>query len=543
MNGRRGLRSVNWRSLLAATALSALAVPAAAVGSAHAQVVHAPASLVQQADSAPNRMINVIVEKHGATTAPEALVRRLGGKVTKNLSIINAVAATIPGRAVRRLATNSSVNWLSPDGVVHQEGRSAVNTANLVNYYDSAIGADRIWGRGYDGSGVNVAVVDSGITPDSDLSSGRIVASTSVVPGDPTTTDGYGHGSHVSGIIAGNGSYTNGQYIGIAPRTGIVNVKVFDSKGNASVSTVVSGLQWIFNNAAQYNIKVVNLSLDTSLSESYNVDPLDAASEILWFNKIVVVVAAGNNQMSNPGEIDSPANDPFVITVGAVDDMGTAATTDDTLESFSAYGTTVDGFSKPDVVAPGADIISTLASPTDTLAIQHPSHVATVGWAKMFDMSGTSMATAVVSGAVALLLQTNPNLNPDQVKHLLMTTASPTASSVGTGAGEINVNAASQSWDTSAANTGLSPSHALQVMNHTVGQTWDSASWGSASWGSASWGSASWGSASWGSASWGSASWGSASWISDYWGHTKRHPKGDHGTTGNDPKDRNSYHD
>jgi serine protease AprX len=508
-------RSLNWRSILVATALCVSLTPLLSRASAHAQVLHASPSLLQAAERHPHGMLNVIVEKRGSTAAPETMIREAGGRVGKSLWLINSVAATIPASALGDLASSTSVNWVAPDSAVHHEGGSdgVVNTANLLNKYDSAIGARRLWSQGYQGAGVNVAVVDSGVSSTSDVGGSRILASVSTSATDPTTTDGFGHGSHVAGLIGSNGSASNGQYIGIAPQSGIVSVKVFNGQGLATVSDVVNGLQWIYNNRSTYNIKIVNLSLDTTLAQSYNVDPLDAACEVLWFNSVVVVVAAGNSQSHNPGVLYSPANDPFVITVGAVDDHGTVGTSDDTLASFSSYGTTVDGFAKPDLMAPGVDLISTLASPTDLLAQLHPSHIN----GSFFDMSGTSMAAPVVSGAAALLLETDPSLNPDQVKSRLMSTATQLSSSTGTGAGEVNVYAASQSSSTATANTGLAPSAALTVSGGTTFSTWTSASWGSASWGSASWGSA----------SWGSASWGSSSWDSDYWGKTKKHPHGD----------------
>jgi serine protease AprX len=498
------------------------AVPAAGEVAAHAQSVHASAGFLRSAERAPHRMFRVIVQKRGVTQAPEALIRTSGGRVTRDLSLINAVAATVPGRALDTLARTNSVNWLSPDAAVRQQRGpdGSVNTWNLVNTYDRSIGADQVWAQRYQGANVNIAVVDSGVASTGDLGGTRILAATSVNAGDSTTTDGYGHGSHVAGIIASNGSASSGKYIGIAPKAGIISVKVFNNLGQGTVSDVIAGLQWIYNNRFTYNIRIVNLSLDTTLAQSYHVDPLDAACEMLWFNKILVVVAAGNNQQSAPGTIYSPANDPFVLTVGAVDDAGTPTTSDDTLAPYSAYGTTLDGFSKPDVVAPGADIISTLASSSDYLALAHPSHID----AGFFDMSGTSMAAAVVSGAAALLLETNPSLTPDQIKSRLMSTAAALSPSSGTGAGEVNVYAATQSWSTASANTGVAVCQGLVATASGIGPTWDSASWGSASWGSASWGSASWGSASWGSASWGSASWGSASWGSDYWGKTRKHP-------------------
>jgi serine protease AprX len=312
--------------------------------------------------------------------------------------------------------------------------------------------------------------------------------------------------------------------MGIAPQVNLISVKVSDDNGGAAVSDVVNGLQWVYTNAATYNIRVVNLSLNSTVADSYQVDPLDAAVETLWNAGIVVVASAGNNGSTNAGTLFAPANDPFVITVGAVNDQGTATTADDAVASFSAFGTvpvstTVgsnSAITKPDLVAPGVNIVSDLASSGDTLAVAHPDHVVTYnGCTCYFRMSGTSMAAPMVAGAAALLLQARPTLTPNQVKYRLTATATPLGVP-GSGAGEVNVAGAIQSASTASANQNLALAAALQPGKPAA--SWGSASWGSASWGSASWGSASWGSASWGSASWGSASWGSASWGSDYWG-------------------------
>ena len=210
-----------------------------------------------------------------------------------------------------------------------------------------------------------MAVVDSGFAGNTDFEvygggGARVVASADMVSTPPDTTDLFGHGTHVGGIIGGNGNQSNGARTGIAPGANLVNVKVADSNGMSYASDLVDGLQWIYDNRAAYNIKVVNISMNSTVPESYHTSPIDAAVEILWFNGITVVVSAGNG---GSGSIFPPANDPFVITVGATDDMGTAALNDDGVASFSAYGTTEDGFAKPDLVAPGRNILSCWPAP------------------------------------------------------------------------------------------------------------------------------------------------------------------------------------
>ena len=201
-----------------------------------------------------------------------------------------------------------------------------------------------------------------------------------------------------------------------------------------------------------YNIRVVNLSLNSTVSDSYNVDPIDAAAEVLWFNGIVVVASAGNNGGNNG--VYAPANDPFVITVGAVDDHGSTNVAKHTLAPYSAYGTTTDGYSKPDLVAPGSNLVSLSGNVNCVLCVAHADHVVNGPSGSIYlRMSGTSMAAAVASGAVALLLQSNPGLTPDQVKYRLEATAH--ALGTGTGAGEVNVYGAVHGTGTASANTGL----------------------------------------------------------------------------------------
>jgi serine protease AprX len=320
---------------------------------------------------------------------------------------------------------------------------------------------------------------------------------------NPTFYDHYSHGSHMAGIVGGNGRSSNGQYMGIAPKANVINVKVSNDDGSATASSAVAGLQWVLNNHSQYNIRVVNLSLNSAAPESYHTSPLDAAVEVLWFHKIVVVVSAGNN---GTAMLYPPANDPFVITVGAVDDKGTASLSDDVIASFSAYGTTGDGVQKPDLVAPGKNIVSLMGDTNGIIPSGHPGNkVGTM----YFRMSGTSTSAPIVSGAAALLLQDEPNLTPDQVKYRLKATANKSwagYTAAKAGAGTVNVYAAIMGTTTQSANTNIAASRLLWTGPKPL------------TWGSVSWDSVSWDSVSWDSVSWDSVSWDSVSWDSDYWG-------------------------
>jgi serine protease AprX len=397
-----------------------------------------------------------------------------------------------------------------------------VQYTTLQNVYPAAIRADKAWKKPpyLDGQGVTVAVVDSGFSSNLDFQvygggGARVVAAADMVSTPPDTNDGYGHGTHVGGIIAGNGNQSNGARTGVAPGANLVNVKVADANGMSYASDLVDGLQWIYNNRVTYNIKVVNISMNSTVAESYQTSPINAAVEILWFNGIVVVVSAGN---SGAGTLYPPANDPFVITVGATDDMGTVSLSDDTVASFSAYGLTEDGFAKPDLVAPGRNILSLLASTNASAYTEHPDNRVDT---YLFRMSGTSMSAPMVSGAVALLLQNEPGLNPDQVKYRLMETANNSWActpnscllfeSGSYGAGYLDIYAAIKSRSTASANIGLQPSQLLSTGSEPI-------MWGSVGWNSVGWNSVGWNSVGWNTVGWNTVGWNTVGWNTDYWG-------------------------
>jgi serine protease AprX len=398
------------------------------------------------------------------------------------------------------------------------EGRSnqcwnCINLNAIQNNYVKAIKANAVWNvspypRGW---GVAVAVVDSGISNHPDFNdywgNSRIVQRVSFVPGSLSPDDFYGHGTHIAGAIAGLGQASSGRYLGVAPEAKLVDVKVMDDWGYGTTSNVIAGLEWIFKNSATFNIKVVNLSLNSRVAESYHESALNAALEVLWFNKITVVVSAGNGGKQR---LYPPANDPFVITVGATDDKGTAAISDDTLASFSAYGMTGDGFLKPDLVAPGTGIIAPLSGDDNNLTWSYPQNKLPAPDTRYYRMSGTSMASGVVAGAVAVLLEDEPTLSPDQIKFRLRSTAQPFSrgESCATGAGYLDLQRAVAGTSTQSANTGLQASQMLWSGSNPV--TWGSVSWNSVSWNSVSWNSVSWNSVSWNSVSWNSVSWNSS---------------------------------
>ena len=468
--------------------------------------------LANIASSNPNRIVHVIVQKMAGDTSVEQDVTGLGGKVTRDLSIINGFAAEITARSALELARISGVRWVSLDAPVISTGcTKCIDTSKLANAYIRAIGADKVWNASpyLQGNGIGVAVVDSGINPNGDLYTtagvNRQIADIRFNSDyNQNPSDGYGHGTHVSSIIGGDGSESGGLYIGVAPMVNIINVKVSNDDGSAMMADVVAGLQWLLENKSTYNIRVVNLSLNSTVAESYNTSPLDAAVEILWFNKIVVVASAGNQ---GSGAIYPPANDPFIITVGATDDKGINGISDDILASFSAYGQTSDGIKKPDLVAPGTNIIARLVNQNMGLALAHPGNK--TASQTYFRMSGTSMAAPIVSGAVAILLQDEPNLTPDQVKYRLTATANKSwagYNSTKCGAGYLDINAAVKGTTTQSANTGIKASQLLTTGSTPI--TWNSVGWNSVGWNSVGWNSV----------GWNSVGWNSVGWNSDYWG-------------------------
>jgi serine protease AprX len=271
---------------------------------------------------------------------------------------------------------------------------------------------------------VAVAVIDTGIAgdlPDFQIPRGgsRVIASAVTNPCARDANDHYGHGTHVAGLIAGNSliynNWAHGKYMGVAPRANLVSVKVSDDDGNTTVLDVIYGIQFSVDHAADYGIRVINLSLSSTVAESYRTDPLDAAAESAWFSGLAVVTAAGNEGAANDGVTYAPANDPWVITAGALDDRGTFTRLDDVLASWSSRGLTQDGVRKPEVLAPGARIVSTLAPNSD---FQHLCPECVVD-SRYFRAGGTSMSAAVVSGAAALLFEEHPNWSPSQLKGAL----------------------------------------------------------------------------------------------------------------------------
>ncbi|MEW9671532.1 S8 family peptidase [Ammoniphilus sp. 3BR4] len=309
----------------------------------------------------------------------------------------------------------------------------------------SAVGSDVAQrAGGLTGKGITIAILDTGIFPHPDLRN-RIIGFRDFINNrNDVPYDDHGHGTHVAGCAAGNGRMSrrriHGQprrgFIGTAPRANLVGVKVVNAQGRFNNSDLIAGIQWCLDHRTRFKIRILNLSLvSDEINERCIDSPLCQAVEAAVKKGLVVTVAAGNRGPNN-NTITSPGNSPLAITVGAVDDHNTITQPDDTVANFSSRGPTRDGRTKPDIVAPGVNIIS-LRAPGSTDDVRKPG--ARVGkW--YFTNSGTSMATPIVSGIVAQILQCRRNLAPRQVKTLLKLNAVNLGLDINKqGNGEVNV--------------------------------------------------------------------------------------------------------
>jgi serine protease AprX len=440
-------------------------------------------------------LVDVIVQGEGSSLPRlRAKAGNRGAAAVRDLALVNGFVATLAAGEIQSLADEPGVVRISPDRLV-------ASTMDVA-----ALASSASWTRspapaaaGPTGRGVVVAVIDSGIYPHEDLGPDGIVATVDFVDsrrsGSPMTADPYGHGTHIAGIIAGRplaSPLGGGFFGGIASGSRLVSLRVLDHRGLGKSSDVIAALAWCVQHRSEYGIRIVNLSLGQPVAEPAALDPLAQAVEKAWQAGLVVVASAGNSGMvaTGYGMISSPGNDPRIITAGALDDHDTAMTRDDAVAGFSSRGPTrFDLILKPDVVAPGVNIIS-LRSPLSTLDRMMPA--ARVSGNQLsrspafepryFEMSGSSMAAALVSGAAALMLEVDPTLTPDDVKARLMRHADHAASQdiYTRGAGAIDI--ASTLAGVERASAAASPavhSDGTMVTIAETGPMWgDATRWG-----------------------------------------------------------------
>ena len=525
----------------------------------------------------------VVTASSGATTAAADAVRDVGGQVTRALPIVHGVAATVPVEDLGALERSPHVTGITPDRPVQMQSlHDAGSVASAVgSMYQTTLmtGAQAYWRAGYTGQGVDIAVIDSGVVPVNGLTAtGKVLngPDLSFESQAPTLAhlDTFGHGTHMAGIAAGrddaapSGAYAgdSSDFIGMAPDARIISVKVADSHGLTDVSQVLAAIDWVVEHRADpgLNIRVLNLSFGTDSYQSYAVDPLSYAVETAWHAGIVVTAAAGNAGWKT-GVLD-PASNPYLIAVGAVDTNGSTSYAQHTVASFSAGG---DGNRNPDLAAPGIHVIG-LRDPNSSIDQANPQAVVDK---RLFLGSGTSQATAVLSGAAALIVSQYPQATADQVKALLTSTAMPLAgpSPALQGAGELDLSqsltaplpvtaaqafapstgagsldgargSVTLTWggvalrgevdifgnpvNTTALANQLNSGTAWQsdVFNGVawtgsgwVGGTWSTSTWTSSSWSSNPWSSNPGSSNQWSSNQWSSNQWSSNQWSSNQW--------------------------
>ncbi|MCH4826757.1 S8 family peptidase [Planococcus halocryophilus] len=394
--------------LVAAAVLSGFAVSLAPT--------HTNAMIVaEQKQPTARYMVGTVAGTQGI----EQAIQQLGGTIVDKWTFIHTYLVEIDPDKAQSIQSVPGVVFVNQDEkVVENKGSSKTSDDKLIaNVYQSVITSDKVLKKGITGKGVTVAVIDSGIANGAQSDFRKRITANAKFSTAGNMSDSFGHGTHVASILGGDGTQSNGVYPGVAPGVNIVNVKVSDDEGKAGEQNLVDGLQWIYDNHEKYNIRVVNISNQIATQQNYKESATNAAVELLWQKGIVVVVSAGNQGGTSCSTCYAPANDPFVITVGSIDDKGTKDTEDDSLKSWSSNGVTSEGFSKPEVVAPGSKI--TAYMPKGDLRGLKPENVVSNDY---FTMGGTSMSTPMVSGIVALMLEQNPNLTPDQVKWILKKT-------------------------------------------------------------------------------------------------------------------------
>ena len=485
--------------------------------------------------------VTVIVSKlNPFDRTPEAAVSDMGGSVGQELPIVDGFVANVPAESVDDLAGVDNVRGLTLNSQVRVEGQYGQNSGVASAVYTDVSRASKAWESGTTGSGVTVALIDTGVDVSGDLA-GRVIGAADFSGENAPYTDSYGHGTFVAGLIAGTGAGSSGGIKGVAPDARIFSVKIAGKDGTTDLFRLLAALEFVAIHKDAFGIRVLNLSLGTDSTQSYKVDPLNFAVERVWNSGIAVVVAAGNT-----GRILKPADDPLVITVGAADDKTTVSREDDAIASFSGVGPTLsDGLAKPDVVASGKSVVSSRA-PGSTIASNFPNAV--IG-DRYFKGSGTSASSAIVAGAAALIVQKNWSLNPNQIKQRLTSTAHRVngATASQQGSGSINAYNAVTSTDTAAANQnvvlargggsfqGSSGSGCFKNAEGACysdaevaagtgfnessfyGSTWGGSTWSGSTWSGSTWSGSTWSGSTWSGSTWSGSTWSGSTWSGSTW--------------------------
>ena len=456
--------------------------------------------------------------------------------IDDSLALIGAVSTDVTSSSLAVIEALPYVDYIAAD--VPTFGTDVASSLDVTN---AAIGLGNITpptAGGLDGQGVGVAVLDSGSAdvPDLDAANGRsrVVAFVDFVNNRRHMYDDGGHGTFVDGLIAGNGAMSapvdqggkaTVQYRGVAPAADIISLKVLDSHGQGRASALIAAIAWAICHQQQYNIRVMNISVEGDVTCPAAYDPLDRAVDAAWKAGIVVVCAAGNEGAFGQGGILSPGNDPYAITVGAADTQQTADTSDDQVCGYSSVGPTLyDEFAKPDLVAPGNHIVS-LRAPGSWVDLTYPQTRVAVStyipdapsWlpASYAVMSGTSAAAPIVAGAAALMVEQDPTLTPGDVKLRLMDSADQLAgaSTYAEGAGELDVAAA---LSDTATTSGYDPSAKLgdgsTILPPDVLLQWQKYAWSKYAWSKYAWSKYAWSKYAWSKYAWSKYAWSKYAW-------------------------------
>lgn len=540
----------------ATTILPAETLKRAAAAMLASVLLMAGVSSAPAAAEAADRFVSVIVQG----VSPEAVdsaVTSVGGHVTQPLPIVNGVSADVPVSSETALRSMPGVLNVTKNAPI--KFHAALDAAKTAHQIKSVVNTTDLWAEGIDGSGTTVAVIDTGVYAAHPDLAGRVTCGIDFsheAGTEAACQDTFGHGTFMAGLIAGNGTSSNGKYKGAAPGANIVSVKVAGFDGSTDVTHVLAAIQWVVAHKDAYGIDVLSLSLGTDASMDYRLNPLNFAAEMAWKSGIVVVTSS-SNRGDGAGTVTSPGDDPYVITVGASNHEGTVSLNDDRVPLFSGRGPTAsNGIAKPDLVAPGVSTVS-LQSPGSYIDQNYGATAALPGG--YFKGTGTSMSTALVAGVVAQMLQSKPNLTPNAVKFRLTETAraivdtDPNVAGNGlvdaygavksTLAGEANQNVESS---TGLGLLGLSrgsldvwaqtPLGSVQLTGELTAQTnpdsidltnplgliaWDGATYATVGWDATKWSATKWSTEQWTATKWSGATFEATKWSGTKWSGTK----------------------
>lgn len=517
--GRETRNSALWgrggRSSVALLALVvSVIIPAAGIAG-EKQLAAVPADLLQAAEANEGATFDVIIQGAKGESSDDVAGELTDGNGTlkRRFGSIAGVSAEVSGKELLRLARHPHVFAITRDD------KLSLTSYETAEMWRPATGVNKLYGGPQTPA---IAIVDSGIdsTKVADFGS-RVVARanfSSLSPG--AVGDQLGHGTMVAGLAAGAGGLF-GKYRGAAPTSPLVDVRVTDSQGQALASDVIAAIDWIIANKGQHNIRVANFSLVGNTEASFMFDPLNKAIERLWLSDVVVVAAVGNNgSPTEPSKIGAPANDPFIITVGASDIGGSTSLPDDTRAPWSAYGYTADGFRKPEVGAPGRYLVAPV--PTGSvLPLTKPERVVEPGY---MWMSGTSFAAPIVSGVAAQILARR-SWKPDQVKGALMLTTNYLSSQgLSLGVGEINGEAAAAVSNPPNPNENLYQfvssnefDAAAWAAHVSANSNWTASNWTASNWTASNWTASNWTASNWTASNWVSSNWTASNWTASNW--------------------------